>query len=92
MEAQQLSPRDWREFRRIRLAALADAPREFSSTLAEADRLSEEDWRERLAGRAQFLVRALQEFLQNSEFMHHLESGRVNGIAAKVAQKIRVLL
>ena len=58
MDVQQLSPRDWREFRRIRLAALADAPREFSSTLAEADRLSEEDWRERLAGRAQFLVRA----------------------------------
>ena len=58
MEAQQLSPRDWREFRRIRLAALADAPREFSSTLAEAARLSEEDWRERLAGRAQFVVRA----------------------------------
>ena len=58
MELQQLGPSDWREFRRIRLAALADAPREFSSTLAEADRLSEEDWRERLAGRAQFLVRA----------------------------------
>ena len=55
---QQLSPSDWREFRRIRLTALTDAPREFSSTLAEADRLSEEDWRERLAGRAQFLVRA----------------------------------
>ena len=58
MDVQQLSPRDWREFRRIRLAALADAPREFSSTLAEADRLSEEDWRERLAGQAQFVVRA----------------------------------
>ena len=57
MDVQQLSPSDWRELRRIRLAALADAPREFSSTLAEADRLSEEDWRERLAGRAQFLVR-----------------------------------
>jgi ribosomal protein S18 acetylase RimI-like enzyme len=57
VEAQQLSPRDWREFRRIRLTALAGAPREFSSTLADSARLSEEDWRERLAGRAQFVVR-----------------------------------
>jgi ribosomal protein S18 acetylase RimI-like enzyme len=58
VEVQQLGPRDWREFRRIRLTALADAPREFSSTFADADRLSEEDWRERLAGRAQFVARA----------------------------------
>ena len=57
MEAQQLSPRDWREFRRIRLTALAGAPGEFGSTLADSVRLSEEDWRERLAGRAQFVVR-----------------------------------
>lgn len=57
MRAQQLGPQDWREFREIRLAALAGAPREFGSTLAEAVRFAEADWRQRLASRAQFVVR-----------------------------------
>jgi hypothetical protein len=57
VEAQQLRPEDWRAFREIRLAMLADAPQAFGSTLDEAVRLAEADWRQRLAGRTQFVVR-----------------------------------
>src|ERR1700683_3161040 len=39
-----------------------------------------------------FLMRTLQELLQDAQFMHQFEGGRMNGIAAKVAQKIGVLL
>jgi len=46
---EQLGPDDWREFRDIRLRALADAPDAFGITLAEAQRNGEEQWRMRLA-------------------------------------------
>ena len=35
-------------------------------------------------------MRLLQEFIEQTEFVHHLESGRMNGVAAKIAQKIPV--
>jgi hypothetical protein len=39
----------------------------------------------------QLLVRVLQEFFEEAEFVHQLESGRVDGVSAKVAEEIGVL-
>jgi GNAT superfamily N-acetyltransferase len=53
----RLTPASWREYRAIRLAALAEAPYAFGSTVAEERRLRAATWRARLAQRAQFVVR-----------------------------------
>jgi hypothetical protein len=37
-----------------------------------------------------FLVRALQEFIENSEFVHELERGGMYGVAPKIAQEVLV--
>ena len=39
-----------------------------------------------------FLMRQLQEFIQQPEFVHQLKCGRMNGVAAKIAVEIAVLL
>ena len=45
---ERLGPDDWREFRRIRLRALADAPTAFGVLLADAEQQAEDTWRARL--------------------------------------------
>src|SRR5215831_2144408 len=39
-----------------------------------------------------FLVRQLEERVQQAELVDHLERGRVDGVAAEVAQEVGVLL
>ena len=57
MEITQLVPDDWELFRKLRIAALSDAPAAFSSTLDDELELGEADWRAKLATRAQFVAR-----------------------------------
>src|SRR4030095_14650824 len=40
----------------------------------------------------QLLMRLLQELIQQTKLVHQLQSGRMNGIAAKIAKEIGVLL
>ncbi len=56
MDIQRLRNGDWERLRRLRLAALADAPEFFGSTLAEAERLTEADWRAQLDRLATFVA------------------------------------
>ncbi len=61
LDLARLPPEAWREYRALRLAALADSPSAFGSTLTEERHLRASDWRARLARRAQFVVRCRRE-------------------------------
>jgi GNAT superfamily N-acetyltransferase len=49
METRRLTGEDWRTLREVRLAALADAPYAYGSTLAAEEELDEAEWRRRIA-------------------------------------------
>lgn len=48
---------DWREIRRARLSALADAPHAFASTLEREADLDADSWQQRVASGAWFIAR-----------------------------------
>lgn len=50
------TPDEWREYRAVRLSALADAPYAFTTTTAEALTVTEEGWRQRLRDGACYLA------------------------------------
>jgi ribosomal protein S18 acetylase RimI-like enzyme len=54
----RVEPDDWRRFRNVRLAALAESPEMFSSTLAREQAFDEAEWRRRAARPVTFLASA----------------------------------
>lgn len=50
MHVRQIRPDEWREYRAIRLAALAESPDAFGSSLADEQVFPDERWQERAAG------------------------------------------
>jgi ribosomal protein S18 acetylase RimI-like enzyme len=61
IEIRELTPEDWRDWRELRLQALADAPYAFGSRLADwqGDGDTEERWRGRLSGSTHDLIAAV---------------------------------
>ena len=56
VEITRLAPDQWSAYRQVRLAALAEAPYAFSSTLDRELGLGEHNWRQRIESSATFLA------------------------------------
>lgn len=52
----RVDPEDWQRLRAVRLAALAESPEMFGSTLAKEEAFDEAEWRRRAARAATFLA------------------------------------
>jgi GNAT superfamily N-acetyltransferase len=61
IEIRAIGPDDWRTWRDLRLAALADAPDAFGSRLADWQDATEQRWRDRLAAADTNLVAYLDD-------------------------------
>ncbi|MGW4090113.1 N-acetyltransferase family protein [Nocardia sp. NPDC004750] len=84
-----LVPDDWAVFRRVRLAALTDAPQFFGTTLAEAQARTESDWRRALSDRAQFVAESAGTEVGTVAGMLDPERGGVHLISMWVAPRAR---
>ncbi|MFI5534917.1 GNAT family N-acetyltransferase [Nocardia sp. NPDC051900] len=84
-----LAPDDWAVFRRVRLAALTDAPQFFGTTLAEARARTESDWRRALSDRAQFVAESGGTEVGTVAGMLDPEHGGVHLISMWVAPRAR---
>ncbi|OLC01628.1 MAG: hypothetical protein AUI15_05080 [Actinobacteria bacterium 13_2_20CM_2_66_6] len=56
MEVRRLGPEDWQLYRRVRLAALKEAPYAFGSTYEREAQAPESRWRQTLVDRARFVA------------------------------------
>jgi ribosomal protein S18 acetylase RimI-like enzyme len=56
LQVRLVTPDDWATYRDVRLAALADTPEAFSSTLERERAFGEDVWRDRLGSAATFLA------------------------------------
>ncbi|MET9025743.1 GNAT family N-acetyltransferase [Nocardia sp. NPDC004168] len=84
-----LAPDDWAVFRRVRLAALTDAPQFFGTTLAEARARTESDWRRALSDRVQFVAESGGTEVGTVAGMLDPERGGVHLISMWVAPRAR---
>lgn len=84
-----LAPDDWALFRRVRIAALTDAPQFFGTTLAEAQARTESDWRRALSDRAQFVAESGGAEVGTVAAMPDPERGGVHLISMWVAPRAR---
>jgi ribosomal protein S18 acetylase RimI-like enzyme len=56
VDVRRLDPTSWTVYREVRLAALADAPAAFGTTLDQASRRTDDEWRAALLDRVTFVA------------------------------------